>query len=89
MSFALKSTLETISSQVFAAKTADEAKTIFFTFLEDKQIKQRDKDTMLRTIPTLMSLYQVQKYFTNCLLKFEGLSLTPKEGDVKVEVVPI
>lgn len=80
-----ESTLASITEQVYGAKTATEAKTVMVDYLKGTKVKDRDK--MIETVSGLTNLVKIQQYFSNCLLKFEGLSLTQvkTEGEVVAE----
>jgi hypothetical protein len=68
-----ESTLTTITSQVYSATTAQEAKIIILDYLETTNVK--DKKKMIWDVSQLNSLTRVWNYFTNSLLRFEGLSV--------------
>jgi hypothetical protein len=67
-----ESTLATITTDVYAAKTAQEAKTIVINYLETTNVK--DKKKMIWDVSQLNNLTRVWTYFTNSLLRFEGMS---------------
>lgn len=67
-----ESTLASIASLVWEAKTADQARTILVDHLSDTKVKDRDK--MIQDIEQLKTLQAIQRYTANALLKFEGLS---------------
>ena len=67
-----ESTLASIASLVWEAKTADQARTILVDHLSDTRVKDRDK--MIQDIEQLKTLQAIQRYTANALLKFEGLS---------------
>jgi hypothetical protein len=78
----LVSTLDKIATQVFEAKTLEQAKTICLDFLKDSQIKESDRLKMITEIEQMKYLHKVQLYIANALLKFEGLGVgkpTPPE----------
>jgi len=68
-----ESTLATITQEVYSAKTAQEAKTIMINYLETTNVK--DKKKMIWDVSQLNNLTRVLTYFTNSLLRFEGLSV--------------
>ena len=72
-----ESTLATITSSVWEAKTATEAKDVIINYLEGTRIK--DKDSMIATVKGLPTLTKVWQYFANALLKFEALGLNQLE----------
>ena len=67
-----ESTLANITEQVYSAKTAEEAKTAMINYLETTNV--RDKKKMIFDVSQLKNLTRIQFYFTNALLRFEGLS---------------
>lgn len=69
-----QSTLANITSEVWATKTADEAKSSIINYLNTTRVK--DKDRMIADVNALKLLDKVWRYFANSLLKFEGLSTT-------------
>ena len=71
----LVSTLDQIASQVFEAKSLDEAKVICLTFLKDSKIKEYDRKKMILEIQSAKYLHKVQRYIANALLKYEGLGV--------------
>lgn len=68
-----QSTLASITNEVYSAKTAQEAKTIMINYLETTNVK--DKKKMIWDVSQLNNLTRVLTYFTNSLLRFEGLSV--------------
>ena len=70
-----ESTLAQISSGVFSAKTAEEAKQIIVLHLEGTRVK--DKAKMIADVSRLNNLTKVWTYYTNSLLRFEALSVNP------------
>tara|TARA_R110000868_G_scaffold147485_1_gene368984 strand:+ start:1617 stop:1853 length:237 start_codon:yes stop_codon:yes gene_type:complete len=74
-----ESTLATITTDVYAAKTAQEAKTIMINYLETTNVK--DKKKMIWDVSQLNNLTRVLTYFTNSLLRFEGLSVNTYTKD--------
>ncbi len=67
-----QSTLASIASLVWEAKTVDQARTVLIEHLSDTKVK--DKDKMIQDIEQLKTLQAVHRYTANALLKFEGLS---------------
>ena len=67
-----QSTLASIASLVWEAKTADQAREILAGHLAGTKVK--DKDKMINDIQSLKSLEAIHRYTANALLKFEGLS---------------
>tara|TARA_R110000868_G_scaffold34853_3_gene125461 strand:- start:609 stop:842 length:234 start_codon:yes stop_codon:yes gene_type:complete len=71
------STLTKITEQVYTATTAQEAKTIMIDYLETTNVK--DKKQMIWDVSQLNSLTRVWSYYSNALLKFEGLGVGVKK----------
>ena len=69
----LKSTLETICSEVFNVKDVNKAKDIAVKHLEQTEVK--DKDKMIKEIKGFTHINALQRYVCNALLKFEGLGM--------------
>jgi len=69
------STLDKIATQVFEAKTLEQAKTICLDFLKESKIKESDRSKMINEIEQMKYLHKVQLYIANALLKFEGLGI--------------
>lgn len=79
------STLDTIATQVFEAKTLDQAKTICLDYLKESKIKESDRLKMISEIEKMKYLYKVQLYIANALLKYEGLGVGNKPTSPSVE----
>jgi hypothetical protein len=79
----LVSTLDNIATQVFEAKTLEQAKTICLDFLKDSKIKESDRLKMISEIEQMKQLHKVQLYIANALLKFEGLGVGSKTTPVE------
>jgi hypothetical protein len=71
-----ESTLTNITEQVYGATTAQEAKQAMISYLESTNVK--DKKKMIWDVSQLKSLTRIQFYFTNALLKFEGMGVGNK-----------
>lgn len=67
-----QSTLASIASLVWEAKTVDQARIVLIEHLSSTKVK--DKDKMIQDIEQLKTLQAVHRYTANALLKFEGLS---------------
>ena len=81
----LTSTLDTIATQVFEAKTLEQAKTICFEYLKESKIKESDRLKMISEIEKMKYLHKVQLYIANALLKFEGLGVGIKPTSSPVQ----
>lgn len=71
----IESKLSEVISQVYAAGSLAEAKSILIPFLEASRIKEADKRKMIEQTQKLTQLGLLQYYATNALLKYEGLGL--------------
>ena len=67
----ITSTLASIASLVWEAKTVQQAKDTLTEHLRGTNVKDRDK--MIQDIEQLKTLEQVHRYTANALLKYEGL----------------
>lgn len=70
---AIKSIFEQISSQVFTMKNLNEAKQFTIDFVENKNINETDKASILKAVNEAKTLVAFQRYICNSLLKYEGL----------------
>lgn len=71
----IHSTLEQISSSIFQCRNLEEGKNMLVKYLQGKGIKEGDKKKMIWDISQIRSLYRLQYYVCNSLLKYEGLSV--------------
>ena len=76
MKITIKSTLADIAPQVYQAVNYESARAIITEHLKESHIKNEDKKKMLDGVEKLNNLRQIQTYFSNALLKYEGMSLT-------------
>ena len=67
----ITSTLASIASLVWEAKTADQARATLVEHLAGTRIK--DKEKMIEDVQGLRTLEQIHRYTANALLKYEGL----------------
>jgi hypothetical protein len=79
------STLDKIATQVFEAKTLDEAKKLCLDYLQESKIKELDRLKMISEIEAMKHLHKVQIYIANALLKYEGLGISNKLTSPPVE----
>jgi hypothetical protein len=54
---------------------ATKAKTFITEFVNEKNINDDDKRTILNNIENLKSIAQIQRYICNSLLQYEGLGV--------------
>ena len=71
----IKSIFEQIAEQVFKMTDATKAKTFIVEFVNEKNINDDDKKTILNNIENLKSIAQIQRYICNSLLQYEGLGV--------------
>ncbi len=84
-----ESTLAKITQEVYNAKTAQEAKHAMVVYLQGTKVKDRDR--MITAVQGMNNLTKIQVYFSNCLLKFEGLgtsNYTNKKKEDEVHQSP-
>ncbi|OQA94327.1 MAG: hypothetical protein BWY22_02542 [Bacteroidetes bacterium ADurb.Bin217] len=72
---AIKSIFEQISTTVFTMKNLNEVKEYVKTFVKDKDINEKDKQSILREVDNAKSLVKFQQYICNALLKYEGMGM--------------
>jgi ribosomal silencing factor RsfS len=75
MKISIKSVLEEVAPQVFQIKDLDEAKGVIVKFLETKNIKETDKQTIVNNVSQSRHINAVHGYIANCLLKYEGMGV--------------
>lgn len=75
MSVQIHSTLEQVSASIFQCKNVEEGKQELIEYIQGKGIKEMDKKKMIWDISQIKSVYKLQYYVCNSLLKYEGLSL--------------
>lgn len=71
----IKSIFEQIAEQVFKMTDPVKAKTFIVEFVNEKNINDDDKRTILNNIENLKSIAQIQRYICNSLLQYEGLGV--------------
>lgn len=75
MKIQIKSNLDSIAADIFAASNVVDAKRIFIDHISASRIKESDKSKMLAEVAKMSSLMQLHRYTANALLKYEGLGL--------------
>ena len=75
----IKSIFEQIAEQVFKMTDATKAKTFIVEFVNEKNINDEDKRTILNNVENLKSITQIQRYICNSLLQYEGLGVGVKK----------
>tara|TARA_R110000851_G_scaffold151596_1_gene292867 strand:+ start:404 stop:637 length:234 start_codon:yes stop_codon:yes gene_type:complete len=73
--FQIKSVFEQISTQVFIMTNVVSAKTYISNFLSETKINEIDKKGILFKVNGCRSMFQLQNYLCNSLLKYEGMSV--------------
>lgn len=72
----IKSTLASIITEAYGIADLNKAKDFVIDYLKTTKINEVDKEEMIFTIQTQYSIREFHKYITNCLLKFENLSMS-------------
>ena len=80
MKVEIHSTLERITDSVFQSKNVEEAREVLKGYLEESRIKEGDKRRMIEEVSSIKTLYKMQYYVCNSLLKYEGLSTKERGG---------
>lgn len=71
----IKSVINGIITDIYSARTLDEAKELFIKFVDATNIKETDKQKMLEEVSKMTSLRKIQMYATNAMFKYEGLGI--------------
>lgn len=71
----IKSVLNGIITDIYSARTVNEAKELFIKFVDATGIKETDKQKMLTEADKLTTLRSIQQYATNAMFKYEGLGV--------------
>jgi len=80
----IESTLAKIANIVFETKDFELAQTTALNHLKECNIKELDKQKMIEEISQAKSMYRLQRYCANALLKYEGLGVG-KQQSTKTE----
>lgn len=70
------SVLEPIIKEFWTIKSLDDGKKLMKDLIESKDIREYDKKKMVMEIDKIGNLVKLQFYFTNLILRFEGLSIS-------------
>lgn len=71
----LKSIFEQISSELFKIKDVNVAKEYITNFVNDKDINEADKNSIIKAIAEIKNINGIYKYVCNALLKYEGMGM--------------
>ena len=71
----IKSIFEQIAEQVFNMTDVNQAKLFITNFVSEKNIKDRDKASIIRSVNDCKQIYRIHLYISNSLLKYEGLGI--------------
>jgi F0F1-type ATP synthase delta subunit len=71
----LKSIFEQISQEVFVMKDVNVAKKYITDFVNDKNINDTDKNSIVKAIAEIKNINGIYKYICNALLKYEGMGM--------------
>lgn len=69
----IKSVLAQIAEQVFQMKDLEDAKEYIEQFLEDKNINEKDKESLILGVHNCKNMTRLWTYIANALLKYEGM----------------
>lgn len=69
----IKSVLAQIAEKVFQMKDLEAAKEYIEQFLEDKEINEKDKESLILGIHNCKNMTRLWTYIANALLKYEGM----------------
>jgi 6-phosphogluconate dehydrogenase len=75
MKIKIKSVLEEIAPQVFQVKDLNEAKELIKNFIDEKRIKDTDKQIIINNVDGAKHINTIHRYVANSLLKYEGLGI--------------
>lgn len=75
MSYPIKSIFEQIAEKVFDMTDPVQAKHFIIEFVSEKNINEKDKKLIINNVNECKSMYKIQNYICNSLLKYEGMSL--------------
>ena len=73
MKYHFPSKLVEITDAIFTATDFLSAQSLFINFVDGTKVK--DKDKMISEVKNMKTLFQLQRYVANALLKFEGLGV--------------
>mgnify|MGYP006326467445 CR=1 FL=1 len=85
----IKSIFEQISQQVFNMNNVNDIKAYVIEFVNNKQIEDRDKQSIIKNINECKNVAATHRYICNSLLKFEGLSVNSYDKKEEVEIESI
>lgn len=71
----ITSTLTTVYQEFVQIQDLTQAKQFISNYVQGTKVKDTDKKKMIIEIDNCRSLYKLQYYITNALLKFEGLGV--------------
>lgn len=76
MSIQIKSIFQEITESVFKMSDLAQAKIYINEFVGSRSINERDKKSILLAVSESKSMFKLQNYLCNALLKYEGMSLS-------------
>ena len=71
----IKSIFEQIKDEVFAATNINEIKSFVTNFVESKNIEDKDKKAIIKSVSEIKTVAKFQLYVCNSLLKYEGMGV--------------
>lgn len=89
MKIQIKSIFEQIAQQVFTMKDVNQAKQFITEFVNDKGIKDEDKQLILKNISECKTMNRIHTYICNSLLKYEGMGVGKPVKETKTEPLGI
>jgi hypothetical protein len=75
MKVQIKSIFEQIAENVFKMNNVGVAKQFIVEFVNNKDIKEEDKKTILKNVNDCKSITKLQTYICNSLLQYEGMGM--------------
>jgi hypothetical protein len=84
--FPIKSIFEQISTHIFTSTASlEEDKRFVISFVESKQINERDRNMIIKNVNDVKNKPRLQMYIANSLLKYEGLSVNDRAKEDFIE----
>jgi hypothetical protein len=71
----VKSIFEQIKDEVFAAKNINDIKAFVVDFVQNKNIEDKDKQAIIKSVSEIKTVAKFQLYICNSLLKYEGMGV--------------
>ncbi len=81
--FQIKSIFKQIAEKVFIMKDVNQAKQFITEFIKSKEIKDSDKQTIIKTVDECKNITKLHQYICNSLLRYENLSVNIRKTEKK------